>query len=468
MAVILANSYWLKKWCFVLGMIGVLSSICIPAHAVVKFFDGFGDADRNNDGVVDFYDTDINISGTWNDPVEDAALASRGIVEVTAAEDANDIGIVWSGIRSFDTAANLAKSNIKIINDNIATGGETSAELHNSGLALGVEPRGGGGSFIGKFPQSVEVGPVAGDRLVVSFDFRAWRESTNPLTPPEFNELRWGLYEDTDNELGTTAPYGDGFVSAPPGDTVEWGKDDGNWFASQPGAEGDKGIRANLTFGPFASAFDARLNWEYNLAGINGTGNNGRILEGSGVTDVPGTGGDTGTIANPSSPADGTGGIIQGSTYASHKLSMEIVRLADGLIEVATYVDDVEILRDEIKTTDTGFSVLEPPAFSYDYIAFRNSADFDSVIDNFQLEIFGSNAEEESGDFDGDGDVDGRDFLVWQRGGSPNSLSAGDLALWQAEYGNGPLAATTAVPEPSSVCLAALVLAVFLGRRTRV
>jgi hypothetical protein len=40
-----------------------------------------------------------------------------------------------------------------------------------------------------------------------------------------------------------------------------------------------------------------------------------------------------------------------------------------------------------------------------------------------------------TGDFDNDNDVDGRDFLVWQRGGSPNSLSSGDLALWQQTYG---------------------------------
>jgi hypothetical protein len=40
-----------------------------------------------------------------------------------------------------------------------------------------------------------------------------------------------------------------------------------------------------------------------------------------------------------------------------------------------------------------------------------------------------------TGDFDGDGDVDGRDFLRWQRGGSPNPLSASDLALWKATYG---------------------------------
>lgn len=55
-----------------------------------------------------------------------------------------------------------------------------------------------------------------------------------------------------------------------------------------------------------------------------------------------------------------------------------------------------------------------------------------------------------SGDFDNDGDVDGQDFLVWQRGDSPRPLSAEDLADWQASYGTGSLAARHAVPEPSS------------------
>lgn len=39
------------------------------------------------------------------------------------------------------------------------------------------------------------------------------------------------------------------------------------------------------------------------------------------------------------------------------------------------------------------------------------------------------------GDFDNDGDVDGRDFLTWQRGGSPAPLSSADLASWQNNYG---------------------------------
>ena len=34
-----------------------------------------------------------------------------------------------------------------------------------------------------------------------------------------------------------------------------------------------------------------------------------------------------------------------------------------------------------------------------------------------------------------DADVDGRDFLKWQRGNSANPLSSGDLAMWQSNYG---------------------------------
>jgi T5SS/PEP-CTERM-associated repeat protein len=62
-----------------------------------------------------------------------------------------------------------------------------------------------------------------------------------------------------------------------------------------------------------------------------------------------------------------------------------------------------------------------------------------------------------SGDFDLDGDVDGNDFLTWQRGGSPNPTSAADLAAWRGNYGfGGSTAATAAVPEPRSAPLVIL------------
>jgi hypothetical protein len=58
------------------------------------------------------------------------------------------------------------------------------------------------------------------------------------------------------------------------------------------------------------------------------------------------------------------------------------------------------------------------------------------------------------GDFDGDGDVDGRDFLEWQR-----DPSVGDIEDWQSGYGSSCLTASnTAVPEPSSLILASILM----------
>ncbi len=62
------------------------------------------------------------------------------------------------------------------------------------------------------------------------------------------------------------------------------------------------------------------------------------------------------------------------------------------------------------------------------------------------------------GDFNGDGIVDGPDFLAWQRGFG-TTYDATDLANWQSNYGSGasPLSAvsgsTAAVPEPTSLLL---------------
>jgi hypothetical protein len=77
-------------------------------------------------------------------------------------------------------------------------------------------------------------------------------------------------------------------------------------------------------------------------------------------------------------------------------------------------------------------------------------------------------------DFNADGFVDGRDFLIWQRGESPHPLSAADLALWTEQYGtntntNAALEQTQgmqslgllgyAIPEPATgVLLIALIL----------
>jgi hypothetical protein len=96
---------------------------------------------------------------------------------------------------------------------------------------------------------------------------------------------------------------------------------------------------------------------------------------------------------------------------------------------------------------------------------------FNYFTDNEQLSDVGlaiHAAATLSGDFDLDNDVDGRDFLIWQRlyGSTTQTVAdaslngvvdAADLAIWQQHYGRvfGSLSsvAAIAIPEPSGVVI---------------
>lgn len=377
-------------------LVALASVVATPQTAmsldlVQSYVDDFSDGDRNNDGVVDVYDTDINLSDTLNSSPEDDVLNNtRNLIEVTGPEPGAtpQSGLTWLATRGF-TSSNTGdpKSHIKIFDDSLgrtdddAGVAEDNSHVHGTGYALGVESKGTGSSFVGVFPETVVLGPHAGDKVVVSLDWRFWRLSNNPSPAPNPGEMRWGLWQDTDGELGQSGPEGKNDASA------IWGEEDGDWFSgdSDVGVEGDKGIYTRLPLGPSADAGNSRINWEYNVSDINGTSNNGRFFEGSGVSNTPGSGGDVGTVASPT--GDGPGGAI--TTLGTNQISMEIVRLDDGLVQVASFVNGSEILRDEIKLTDTGFDVIGPPADTFDYIGFRNSSgDYDFVIDNVSVQSF--------------------------------------------------------------------------------
>jgi hypothetical protein len=70
------------------------------------------------------------------------------------------------------------------------------------------------------------------------------------------------------------------------------------------------------------------------------------------------------------------------------------------------------------------------------------------------------------GDYDADLDVDGNDFIIWQRGESPESLGAGDLDAIIANFGQSP-AAAAAIPEPGFAGLTIILILPWLacGRR---
>lgn len=68
-----------------------------------------------------------------------------------------------------------------------------------------------------------------------------------------------------------------------------------------------------------------------------------------------------------------------------------------------------------------------------------------------------------AGDFDSDADVDGRDFMFWQR-----DAIVGALNDWQENYGNSPQAVSSTVPEPAGIgLLAAATFQLSLFRTSR-
>ena len=118
------------------------------------------------------------------------------------------------------------------------------------------------------------------------------------------------------------------------------------------------------------------------------------------------------------------------------------------------------------------------PTVTIDSIFFYGDGDATIYLDNVShnpTEFLASIALT-PGDFDGDGDVDDDDLTQWQGdyGVNANSDANGDgdsdgsdFLIWQENYtGPGLLAAAAAVPEPSSVVLVLVGIALFGRRRS--
>ncbi len=97
------------------------------------------------------------------------------------------------------------------------------------------------------------------------------------------------------------------------------------------------------------------------------------------------------------------------------------------------------------------------------------------TINNGEIELVASFVP--TADFSGDGDVDGGDFLQWQRefgnsvstpgegadGNGSGSVDAADLLVWEQQFGQpGSSIAASTVPEPSCLALASCVIGLAL------
>ncbi|HMO87423.1 MAG TPA: dockerin type I domain-containing protein, partial [Lacipirellulaceae bacterium] len=97
----------------------------------------------------------------------------------------------------------------------------------------------------------------------------------------------------------------------------------------------------------------------------------------------------------------------------------------------------------------------------------------------WEIDVLGSPAAAANADFNGDGQVDGADYLIWQRGlgGAGATLAQGDangdslvneadLAVWRGQF--TPTASMTPLPEPAAGMLAIGLAAALAAMRRRV
>jgi hypothetical protein len=485
-----------------------------PALAVVKIFDGFGDADLDNNGIAaEPNDSDVSGGGDGDVepyvPLEDEITGEPGgspvvfpagtmVNEVTAAENANDVGIKWFSISEWTTTTPKdPRASVHVIDDSAAALPETDpsigfyhsargttsfAEAIDDGLALAVETKGRTNPAAGFFGESIELGDEVGDEVRISFDFRIWYSAPNfnenaMNHVPVIGEFRFGVYQDTDNQLGTDSQKAGPSASVSVNDPRTWGEEHGffrgdNDFGESPpvGAVDDHGWFVRVPIDdPNTTSFDqlsaniARINEETNEGT---TGTNPQIMNGTtdfvaDPDDNPGTnpfplrGIDINKVYNYSLSLkrhnDPDTPDVEGMEGDAIFATITITERATGMQWSFGDYDSVGVAGGG--DPDGGFE-----SDSWDYFAMQTagtstSDEFDWLIDNFKVELFGSNAGLD-GDFNNDGNVDAADYVVWRK----NGLSEADYNLWRENFGetSGPGAGGStygAVPEPVSAAL---------------
>ncbi|MCA9237573.1 MAG: hypothetical protein KDA44_19000 [Planctomycetales bacterium] len=498
-----------------------------PVHGAVVVYDGFGDADKNNNGIP-LEPADVDVSGAGDGTVGPyVALGNGGspavypldtmVNEVTAVENAADTGIRWYSIGGWtgstpsetsdpraavsilsDAAGDLPETNTEIGFYHREAGVTKFAEAIDDGLALAFDSKGRGNAAAGFFNSRVELGPEVDDEVKVSFDFRIWysapgfNSNTNINQVPAIGDLRFGVYLDADNQLGQSNPKAGQLASSTVDDPAVWGQANGNFrgdagASTLAGANGDPGWFVKLGIDdPDQSSFDQldinRINEETNL----GSASDMRIL--NGATDF---------VTKPEA-ADLLRFMEIDKVY---NLSLSLKRFDDPNTPETT--GDTIFATTTITEVTSGiswsFGNYEPvvnatteipdgiSSDAWDYFVMgtggsSSSDDFDWLIDNFTVEVFGSNAPANNADFNNDAIVNGADFLIWQRGlgltdqtdksnGNANAdavVDGQDLAVWASTFGTSPSAwaAAGSVPEPGAVLLIATAcLALAAGRR---
>ena len=394
-----------------LAIVAMNDSLC---YANVVLFDGFDDADRDND-----------------------ALSDDGNENPVATND----GIEWYGINGLTGDLSKQKPFLTVVDD----GGGI-----DSGNALNIESVGANGEFIGAFDQSYQLGSAVGSRIAMSFDVRF-----TDLFLPSSAEFRFGMYGDTDGQFGSAGTNSDGSPTV-------WGGSDGNFDAESPGAMGDLGIYTRVQLGESPS--------------LDGSGT--RIVDEANANNILGGAGDSDLIAIAGDDLfgvinDGTTNsfelaaerVAPGTTGETVEVTLTMTD-SDGVATTLTGLDGDTSATDVFATGD-----------AFRYFVGSVTADADYRIDNFQLVVEEATVGLAS-DFNGDGMVDllDLDILGSNFGLNPATTAQGDangdstvdlldLDILGSQFGQSANAASS-VPEPTGVALWLLACTAAARRRS--
>lgn len=144
--------------------------------------------------------------------------------------------------------------------------------------------------------------------------------------------------------------------------------------------------------------------------------------------------------------------------YGDDYLYIDLKTLGDEQIVFAMNLSDVPL---PVRLSEEMFAAV--PTNAWDLLG-DQPVEFDGGYLDFVLQplsaqyiLLADSPRTQAGDFDADHDIDGHDFLDWQR----SSGLVGALGKWQSHFGTVAAAAITHVPEPNTICC--LVLANVLG-----
>ena len=481
----------------------VIIAISNAAHAEVVIFDGFGDADINNNGIP-LEDVDVNVAGTAPDGEPNTYVPARlededgngpANLEVTEVLDASDTGLPWIQMRGFTSGGTGdSKPSVRIVDDSTGAMQDTAdfgTPALDSGYAMSWESRGGGSSAAAFFGQNIALGPEVGDEVSVSFDFRIWRDAPNLNggqfdNDPFFGIVNFGLFQDTDNQLGMTNPFAGpqpfdeetGELIGSERSPAVWGEEEGRFDGGlgefgegdDIGAQGDNGWVASVSFGDANNGQNMYIEEEVNDGRIFQGSDRQRVFENEGIDDDN----------DPFSPAVFDGFDLD--LNEAYNLELSLTRATD-LEEGDTIFAAINMTNLETGEvlTVSGLETFDdeetggPQSDNWDYFAITNRSsglgENDFILDNFTVEVNGSNASScdpnTLGDLDGSGDVAFADFLVLSAnfgqsvadhtGGDINcdgDVAFADFLVLSDNFGQ-TVGAAASVPEPTGFTLLA-------------